>query len=74
MRNHFIRVLVADRSRVLASCRALASALLDGLLDALESPGSEGAATAVLPFFLVRILWVLGLSQGLCILFIYHWK
>lgn len=47
---------------MLANCRALASSLLDSLLDALESPGEQGAATAALPYFLVwqrSILFVL---------------
>lgn len=48
-----IGLFFSDRTKVLTNCRALASALLDGLLDTLESPGEQAAATAALPFFLV---------------------
>lgn len=48
-------ICTTDYAKTLASCRALAAALLDGLLDKLECPGEQGAAGASLPYFLVRV-------------------
>ncbi len=60
----------ADHAKTFASCRALAVALLDGLLDTLQSPGQQGAAVAVLPFFLVCVclcVCVLGGYVYVCV-------